>query len=158
MGQTRSGRDFSAFANVPSLPPTNTIKEHLVAALHLEQDRETNGEGDCEGHQLLPLVSMPPPTTSPATDLDKHKLRKKAAKKLRQQRKKMTAIPTAYKLRSTWAKKFECPRSIRVHFNAEGLPAATNAWIGTKKPVEESHPTVDDLKSRGYRYVEWDGK
>ena len=74
------------------------------------------------------------------------------------QRKKQAVLPTAYKLRSTWVKRFECPQSIRAKVDAQDLPVATNAWIGTKMPIEEAHPTLKELKDKGYRHIEWDGK
>lgn len=135
------------------------IEDPLATAIQLEEDRETNKEGDCEGQQLLPLSILNPLAASTAlSKADKQKLRKKLGKKARQQRKKQAVLPTAYKLRSTWVKRFECPQSIRAKVDAQDLPVATNAWIGTKMPIEEAHPTLKELKDKGYRHIEWDGK
>ena len=137
-----------------------TIEGPLASAVQSEQERECNGKGDCEGHQLLPLASPLSLATQspPLTSMERRKLRQKYGKKLRLSRKKKTSRSFDYKLRSTWAKKFDSPRSIRVQFDAENLTAATNAWIGSKTSVKETHPTLEELKSQGYRYIEWNGK
>ena len=138
------------------------IEDHLISALQHEENRESTGEGDCEGSRLSPFID--PHSSSTYTDphllaADKRrKLRQRASKKLRQQRKKKSLPPTAYKLRPTWVKKYGPPKSLRVQFNAKQLSAASNAWIGQREPTEEIHPTVDQLMAKGYRYIEWNGR
>lgn len=162
LNQTRSGREFSAFSSSAVLPPGVTIDVPLAATLRHEGERNDNGTIDCEDNDPLPLSSPKQPpipeTTPPLTATERRKLRQKASKKIRQKRKKQAQLPTDYKLRASWVKKHGPPDSIRTEVNAKDLSVASNAWIGLREPVEEFHPTLEELRAEGYRYVEWNGQ
>ena len=127
-------------------------------SLQQEDLREKSGDGDCENNDLLPLTTPPSTTTPSLTAAERRKIRQKACKKIRKKRKMQTRQPSDYKLRTTWIKKYGSPDVIRTQLNAEDLSAASNAWIGSREPVDESHPTLDKLKAEGYRYIEWNGR
>ena len=157
--QTRRGTEFSAYDDISVFPTARSITDPLVAAIRDEYARETSGEGDCEDSTLVTLTGNTTNTqkqeTSPAQE--KRKIRAKAAKKVQKARKKQVSSLYTYKLREAWVKKFTCPQRITTVMNAEDLPAASNAWIGTQTPVEETHSNVQELMAQGYHYVEWNG-
>ena len=161
--QTRNGAEFSAFS--PTAVQTGT---HLGSALEEAFQREDKHIDGCDSNLDGPPIGMWVGyssclshrvmlfTEKHLTRAEKHKIRQKQALKARKARKK-DRDPAHYLLRSGWVKKHFCPRAVHSKLKAGELRAASNAWIGVREAIVESHPTLDKLLNNGYELIEWDG-
>ncbi|KIJ69920.1 hypothetical protein HYDPIDRAFT_142656, partial [Hydnomerulius pinastri MD-312] len=147
------------------------LEPAMAQSIQREAEHAASGAGDCEGSLLDNSATLPPgfsaPTASqPSFDLKPpqavpHPIheRKKISDKIRRGSKRAKARKEQPgRPRSSQSKKYARPLSIVVNFNALKLATARGGFVSRRQRCERPGGwTLDELASKGFKVIEWDG-
>ena len=152
--------------------PAGHVCDAIDSPLSTPPSSPEASPADLPEHAFAPasagVLANPPPRPTPApasaVPISARKLKQREGKKARQARNRQEEVrnPLWAKVKPALSRLWQKPQACKAAFSVSMLPGTEGGFIGQcqrRKPHDRSTAwTLQELKDRGFRLVEWDGK